>query len=462
MFAVSEIAPSPLRRGALALAATTIVVGVILITDAEPASVMLGIALTSSLSRSQLEKDRRGRLEALWMLPVLGVVSVGLGVLLRTDFWIGAIVYTAALTAVTALRGAGAWGRRIAGIAATPLLATLFLPAGAGADHGPVLALLEPLIIALFSWAVVTVVHLAARRPGVLPASSAQRQHTLPPPSSRPRSRPSATMRMTAQVAVATATSFVIGGIGFGSHWAWVVLSTVIVAFLPRGRADAISKGVHRLLGAAAGSLVALVPLHATADVAPAITACALAAVGVGILVREFGYALWAFTVTIALTLLEALQGQAAPLIGVRLIEIAVGVGVGVLAVCLVWPIRTADVVRAQLAVLLAAVSDRLAAETGEERSRTDRRIATGLSDLDRASAPLREAARACRALRLRPPDAVAWARDALVIASAAQTAGESGSSGLRRAVGEARRTLTTPSELGDALRRAAQAAGPA
>jgi len=461
MFAVSDIAPSPLRRGALALAATAIAVAVILIADPEPAPVMLGIALTSSLSRSQLEKDRRGRLEALWMLPVLGAVSVGLGVLLHTDFWIGAIVYTAALASVTAIRGAGTWGRRIAGIAATPLLATLFLPAGAGADHGPVLALLEPLVIALLSWTVVTIVHLTARRLGVLPALWGERPHPGAPPASRPRRRPSTTARMAAQVAAATATSFVVGGIGFGPHWAWVVLSTVIVAFLPRGRADAISKGVHRFLGAAAGSLVALVPLHATPDAARVIAACALVAVGVGILVREYGYALWAVSVTIALTLLEALQGQAAPLIGVRLIEIAGGVAIGVLAVCLVWPVRTADVVRSQLAALLAAVSDRLAAETGEERSHADRRIAAGLSDLDRASAPLREAARLCRVLRLRPPEAVAWARDARVIASAAHAAGESGSSGLRRAVGDARRTLTTPSTLGDALRRAAQATGP-
>ncbi|UKF79285.1 FUSC family protein [Clavibacter californiensis] len=83
------------------------------------------------------------------------------------------------------------------------------------------------------------------------------------------------------------------------------MLSAVIVSYLPRGSADAVTKGVHRFVGAAVGSLVALVPLAITPDLAPLLTACALATIGAGILLREVSYAAWALAVTVALTLLE-------------------------------------------------------------------------------------------------------------------------------------------------------------
>ncbi|RII92343.1 hypothetical protein DZF98_07275 [Clavibacter californiensis] len=110
---------------------------------------------------------------------------------------------------------------------------------------------------------------------------------------------------MALQLAAALAAAFVVGALGFGAHWGWVVLSAVIVSYLPRGSADAVTKGVHRFVGAAVGSLVALVPLAITPDLAPLLTACALATIGAGILLREVSYAAWALAVTVALTLLE-------------------------------------------------------------------------------------------------------------------------------------------------------------
>ncbi len=263
---------------------------------------------------------------------------------------------------------------------------------------------------------------------------------------------------MAVQVGVAATAAFVVGVAGFGSHWAWVVLSTVIVAYLPRGRADAVSKGVHRFVGAAAGSLVALVPLSVAPGFEPLIVACILTAVGIGILLREVSYAVWAFGVTVALTLLERLGGQPTPLIGMRLVEIGVGVAIGLLAVCVILPIRTTDVVRARLVPVLAAVSERLAAVTPHERARAERRITVGLRDLDRSSTALREAARMMVLIRRAPPEAVLWASDAHVIAAAAIDGPAPGAGALRRALGDARRALGTPAALGEALRRAARA----
>lgn len=465
MFVVHTSRRALLFRGALGLTATAIVVTVILAVDPEPASVVLGIALTSSLSRSQWERDRRGRLEALLLLPPLGLATMGVGALLNQVFWLGAVVYVVALVGVTLLRRFGETGRRVAAVASTPLLAVLFLPSGAGADRGPAVAVIEPLLISVLAWAVVTAVHLAARRLGPVArgtraaASAAGGNLTAATPAPRGRLRPTATTRMAIQVGVAATVAFVVGALGFGSHWAWVVLSTVIVAYLPRGRAEAVSKGVHRFAGAAAGSLVALVPLAVTPDRAPLLAGAALAAIGVGILLREVSYAVWAFCVTIALTLLERLGGQSSPLIGVRLVEIGIGVAIGIMAVCIVFPVRTSDVVRARLAMVLAAVSGRLSAETERARSDADLRIAAAARELDRACAPLHEAARVLSVFRRPPPDAVTWVHHAHLIVDATVRGPVPGSGSLRRAVGEARHALKTPSTLGETLKRAAEAA---
>ncbi|RII92342.1 hypothetical protein DZF98_07270 [Clavibacter californiensis] len=160
-------------RGALALTAAAIVVAIVLCVDPEPAPVMLGIALVSSLSRSQSERDFRGCLEALALLPVLAVLTSGIGALLRQALWLGAALYVAALVAATLVRRFGELGRRLSTVAATPSLAVLFLPAGAGADHGPVLAIAEPILVAVLAWTVVTLVQASARRLRVVPSPGA-------------------------------------------------------------------------------------------------------------------------------------------------------------------------------------------------------------------------------------------------------------------------------------------------
>lgn len=443
-----------LGRGALALIAVAIVVAVILAVLPEPAAVVLGIALTASLSRSQFERDARGRLEALLVLPVIGLAGMALGALLSASLSIGAVVYVVVLVAAVALRGRSSLFRRIGALVATPFLAVLFLPAGAGADRGTVVAVVAPIGIAVLAWAVVTVVQVGARRLGLAPEPTGPSRPEPPTPS---RLRPSASTRSALQLGVALTAAFVIGGTVFGEHWPWVVLSTIIVAYLPRGRADAIRTGAHRLGGAAAGSLVALLP----AGILPAdgglLVALALAAIGIGILFREVGYAVWAFGVTVALTLLERLTGQPSPLIGQRLIEIVVGVAIGLLAVALLYPVRTTDVVRSRLGGVLAAVSDRLAAAEPAEARAAEARLRSALRELDRSVAALTDAGRVLALARRPPPRAVTWASDAHLIAASAIAAPTPGPGALRRAVGEARRSLRSPDDLGPALRRAAE-----
>ncbi|WP_378144894.1 FUSC family protein [Cnuibacter sp. UC19_7] len=479
-----------LGRGVLALIAAALVVGVLLVVLPEPSAVILGIALSASLSRSQLERDARGRIEALVLLPVVGVLGFGIGAVLRANLVVGAVVYVGALVAAMLLRGRGPVWRRVSALVATPFLAVLFLPAAPGADRGPLAAVLIPVGVAVLAWAAVTVVQVGARAVGLLPrgvtgvpgearraadaavaanavepaaanavesGAEATPATALPSPAGTSRSgpRPPAEVRSAAQLGAALVVAFLVGGLAFGDHWPWVVLSAVIVAYLPRGRADAVRTGLHRLVGAAAGSLVALVPVAVLPSDSTVLVVLALAAIALGILLREVGYAAWAFGVTVALTLLERLTGQPSPLIGQRLLEIVIGVAIGLLAVCLVFPIRTTDVVRSRLKDVLAAVSDRLAADDPEVAQAAELRIRSTLRELDRSAAGLTDAGRALALVRRPPPRAVEWAADAHTLGAYAVAAPWPAPAAIRRAVGDARRALRTPDDLGPALRRA-------
>ncbi|WP_082822799.1 FUSC family protein [Microbacterium sp. T32] len=320
--------------------------------------------------------------------------------------------------------------------------------------HGALalVAAAAPILIAVLAWIVVWAVQGTARAIGLLPREESAGR--VPP--GREGRRPSAAVRAALQLAVALVAAFLVGGLVFGAHGAWVVLSTVIVAYLPRGRADAIRTGLHRLVGAAAGSVLALVPGTALSGGDTALVVGALAAVGFGILFRDVGYVAWAFGVTMALTLLERLTGAAAPLIGQRLVEIVLGVAIGLAAVAFVVPVRTTDVVRLRLVGVLGAVSDRLAATDAAAARAPEEQLRGALRELDRSAVALVEAGRALALVRRPPPHAVTWCRDAHAIAAAAIIGSTPGSPALRRAVGDARRSLRTPDELGPALRRAA------
>ena len=62
---------------------------------------------------------------------------------------------------------------------------------------------------------------------------------------------------MAIQMAVALVLSFVVGYVYFAERWAWLVLTAFIVLSGNRGRLDVAYKSVLRVLGAAAGTLLA-------------------------------------------------------------------------------------------------------------------------------------------------------------------------------------------------------------
>lgn len=60
-------------------------------------------------------------------------------------------------------------------------------------------------------------------------------------------------------MAVSLAVSFAIGYAFFAERWAWIALTTWIVASGNQGRLDVAYKSVFRVVGAAVGTVVALV-----------------------------------------------------------------------------------------------------------------------------------------------------------------------------------------------------------
>ena len=62
-------------------------------------------------------------------------------------------------------------------------------------------------------------------------------------------------------MALSLALAFTIGFVFFPDRWAWIVLTVVVVAVGNAGRADVLFKGIQRVLGAAAGTVVALLGL---------------------------------------------------------------------------------------------------------------------------------------------------------------------------------------------------------
>jgi uncharacterized membrane protein YccC len=295
------------------------------------------------------------------------------------------------------------------------------------------------------------VLHTLARRVDFLPPARV-REHPAPAPvPSREGSlRPIASTRMAIQMAVALATSFVVGYVFFTERWAWIVLTAFIVISGNRGRLDVAYKSVLRVLGAAAGTLLALTfTLHlGSHDITTVLLI--LAAIFLGVWLRPLGYAWWALFVTLALALLQGFAGSSAPLVlWPRLEEIVIGAIIGVVSAWCVLPVRSTAVLRRRIADALAILADALDPATPQRRS----------DDVVAAIASVEQIAPAFRASRLimrhvsaiHPAD---WI-DALVASQGPAVGlidlGETPGT-VRKAVGAARKSMREPAEILPAL----------
>jgi hypothetical protein len=416
----------------------------------------MGAVLALSLARSHLVAERRGWLEALVLLPVVGLASFGLGALLHHVPWAGAAAFIAAATVPSWTRRLGAPGRRLGRLVMLPLVALLVvpgLPQRPAWGLPPAFALAAPAVIALLALACVLLAHGLWRLLGWLPphapaaappAASAATPGTL---------RPSASTRMALQLAVSLAVAFTVGLVAFPDHWRWLVLTALLVNVGGVGQFDVMRRGVLRVLGAAGGTVVAMaVAGHAGGDVA-AVGALVMACVFVGLVLRVFGYGWWVLCVTLALALLQTLEPAAEPLLlWRRLLEIAVGAVIATAAASFVFPIPSADILRRRIADALAAMSEALDPDAAERRPQA----IIGAMALVRQMKPVFRAHGIAHRLahRREAPRPALWI-DALLACEApvlALVERKEAPGTVRRAIGAARKVMREPDEIGSAL----------
>ncbi|MFC3652969.1 FUSC family protein [Dyella humi] len=375
----------------------------VLAISREPGPGVLAVVLCLSLSRSQLDRDRRGRIEAAFVLPAVGLAAAGVAFLLHHLPVVGALVFSGGMFLSIWLRRFGAMARRIGSLIALPFVALLTIPYIPPQSHGMLPTTLLPVLIALLALFWVNVVHALAQALQLLPPVSVPAFGTAPQPESS--LRPVASTRMAIQMAVALLLSFAIGHICFPEHWKWVVLTAFIVNSGNRGRLDVVHKSMLRMLGAAAGTIVAQVLGVHLGIQGSASVVLILTAVFLGMWLRPFGYGWWALFVTVALALLQDFAGvPAARMLWPRLEEIAVGAVIGVAVAWFVLPVRSTAVLRRRIADALAALASSL---DRQQPTRTPEAFFAALDAIEQI-APAFRATRYI-AHRIRPERAADW-----------------------------------------------------
>jgi len=436
---------SSLAQAVVTMLAILATIAVCLVIAPEPGPAVLGAMLCLTLSRSQLERDWRGRLEAGIALPFIGLLSAGVGLLLLDLPIVGAIVYVLGMFLSILLRRFGPVPRRIGALLAIPFIALLVAPNPVPTTlHGP-LAVLVPALVAVVAFAFVTLFQVLAMRIRMLPRPVPEAKPAQEPDSPKPRVILDAATRLALQMALSLAAAFAIGFVFFPARWAWIVLTVVVVAVGNAGRADVLYKGIQRVLGAAVGTVVALLGLALPTLGGPNLPTVIvlLAIVFVAVLLRPFAYLWWALFFTLALTLLQSFGAPSAsslgPLLGERLEEILLGTALALLVAWFVAPVRSENTVRRRIGLVLAALQTRLAEQTPE----TARALAGAEKDLAKVAAPYDAWRRFFR--RSTRPRAALWIATTREMVELGR---DGGSLAARSALGEARKALREPDRL--------------
>ncbi|MFT4212103.1 MAG: FUSC family protein [Microbacterium sp.] len=430
---------------AVTMIAVLVTVAAAVLIDPEPGLAVFGTLLAISLSSSQLERDLRGRLEAGVALPAIALLGAAVGFALSTAPFVGAAAFCLAGAASVYCRRFGERGRRLGGLLVLPFAALLVAPVHSDRLSGWAAAACAT-VVGLVAWAAVTVFQLTAVRVGVLPRVVTAVVVQPAPPSS---SRPDATTRLAVQMLVTLAIAFAVGFLGFGDRWAWVVITALTVTVGNTGRADVADKALQRVVGAGAGSIVALVVVLVPASGPGLEIVAALVVLFAGLVLRHISYVWWAFAVTVVLAVAQGLTTGPFPL-GERWEEIVVGGIIAVVVAALVLPVPSEASVRRAIADVLAALSDWLTVAAGEEGSGRDEaalRVRTALRALDRRARPFDGPVRWLPASWR--PRAVGWvdrSREATALLLAAPDPRA------RRALGDARRAIREPGGLQAAL----------
>ncbi|MFJ5272112.1 FUSC family protein [Streptomyces sp. NPDC088358] len=297
---------------------------------------VLAVALTLTLARTQRTADLRRRLTACVLLPAVAGAATLLGRLLAYHYALGAAVFTVCISLPIWIRRFGPGAARAGTLMTLPLIALLVVP-------GPALPPRAESALVGWGWSAVTgllacgcvwLVQAVGDRFGPRPSGP-----EAVPPRRPSRLRPRPSTRMAVQMAVAVAAAFVLGRILFDQHWPWMVLTAYVAASGNRGRNDVVRKGAERLVGACAGTLLATAVAVAGVGGRTAVVLI-FAVLAVALWLRPLNYAFWAGGMTTALSLLLGYFGQdAQSLLLTRLGAIAVGAALTVASAWWVLPV---------------------------------------------------------------------------------------------------------------------------
>jgi hypothetical protein len=316
-----------LRTTSVAVLAVLLTFGTAWVLGAPDGVLVLAVVLAVSLDRTERGSGLRPRLPGLAVLPAVAVAAAGIGVLLDRLPGAGDVLFTVVLAATVWVRRFGPRATKLGTWTTLPLLAVLIspLPPRGMTDVG------WAALVAVLAFGWVSATQLVTR--------STKEAEPVRRRAGSLRPRPST--RMAIQLGVAVGAAFLIGRLAFGEHWTWIVLTAFVVCSGNRGRVDVVHKGLLRLVGAAAGTVVAtfLAGWFGPRDSRSIVLIFVVLAVAIGL--RTLSYAYWAGGVTAILALLFGYYGQyGVDLLATRLLAIALG---AVLAIGISWyllPVR--------------------------------------------------------------------------------------------------------------------------
>lgn len=357
---------------------------------------ILAVAIGLSVGRiRQRPGSKPPGLPGLLVLPLVAAGASEISTQMFEHPDLGDALFVLAVSASIWVRRFGPLATRAGALASVPLAAILIIPAPAitapgSSGNTPWWAALIAVIALAWSGAV----QLIAGRIRLLPRPSA------PPalvsraasPGPRSRRRTPASTRMALQMAAAIAAAFAVGRSLYPAHWMWVVLTAFIVCSGNRSRGDVAHKAVMRVLGAAAGTIVATALTGAFPPADTWSVVAIFAVLTIGLWLRPVNYAYWAAGMTAAMALLYGYYGQRGiHLLGDRVEAIAIGAALGIAASWIIFPTRTTDLVRRDLALALAALSDYLAAAGIDTAAlpRLQARFEQAVAALQQATSPL-------------------------------------------------------------------------
>ncbi|GAA4159277.1 hypothetical protein GCM10022286_13410 [Gryllotalpicola daejeonensis] len=307
------------------------------------------------------------------LIPLVALLGSAIGRVVHAHAALGFALIAVPLVAAIWVRRFGPVWARLGSLWSFPFVASLVTPAaalaaGAGVWWGALAAVIAVAWGSVLGWLAGSAA--AAGRLGEAewrPRDASQGSPAAAtPPTATGERKLAASSRMAVHLALSFAAAILLGWWLLPDHLGWFVLTAFVVNSGNRGRGDVVYKGIQRLVGAAAGTVVATLLGTAFAPGDSSALVALFVILGLGAVLRTISYAWWAAAMTGGLALLYDFLGQGGTdVLGQRLLAILLGGLIAIAASCFVAPVRSIDVVRRRTADLLGLGREALTGDRG-------------------------------------------------------------------------------------------------